>query len=26
MKVNGIVEEERNDELPRTEWWRLVPA
>jgi hypothetical protein len=22
----GIVEEERNDELPRSEWWRLVPA
>ena len=22
----GIVEEARNDELPRSEWWRLVPA
>lgn len=22
----GIVEEERNEELPRTEWWRLVPT
>jgi hypothetical protein len=22
----GMVEEERDDEPPRTEWWRLVPA
>jgi hypothetical protein len=22
----GIVEEERNGEAPRSEWWRLVPA
>jgi hypothetical protein len=22
----GIVEEERNGEKPRSEWWRLVPA
>ena len=22
----GIVEEERNSEKPRSEWWRLVPA
>lgn len=22
----GIVEEERNGELPRSEWWRLLPA
>ncbi|MGJ3700632.1 hypothetical protein [Variovorax sp. AFSI2.2] len=22
----GVVEEERNGEMPRSEWWRLVPA
>ena len=22
----GVVEEERNGEKPRSEWWRLVPA